>query len=177
MIRRPPRSTHCISSAASDVYKRQVWNTHTKVIPYTVRRPVYETKQRTINYTVNVPSYETRSRTINYTVMKPVTETRTRTVTSYVREAVPYTKTVTVNGGHWENRSYTVPGKSISRQVQGPGTWTWDPSTCRNVYQPGCCQTVCCETPARTCCKKVWVPTCEQKQVTCTRYVLSLIHI
>ena len=24
MIRRPPKSTHCISSAASDVYKRQV---------------------------------------------------------------------------------------------------------------------------------------------------------
>ena len=27
MIRRPPRSTHCISSAASDVYKRQKYNT------------------------------------------------------------------------------------------------------------------------------------------------------
>eukprot|EP00825_Cyclidium_porcatum_P020635 TRINITY_DN232_c0_g1_i10.p3 TRINITY_DN232_c0_g1~~TRINITY_DN232_c0_g1_i10.p3 ORF type:complete len:104 (+),score=37.71 TRINITY_DN232_c0_g1_i10:2-313(+) len=26
MIRRPPRSTHCISSAASDVYKRQTQN-------------------------------------------------------------------------------------------------------------------------------------------------------
>ena len=26
MIRRPPRSTHCISSAASDVYKRQLQN-------------------------------------------------------------------------------------------------------------------------------------------------------
>ena len=26
MIRRPPRSTHCISSAASDVYKRQLIN-------------------------------------------------------------------------------------------------------------------------------------------------------
>ena len=26
MIRRPPRSTHCISSAASDVYKRQVYD-------------------------------------------------------------------------------------------------------------------------------------------------------
>eukprot|EP00825_Cyclidium_porcatum_P010724 TRINITY_DN15493_c0_g1_i2.p1 TRINITY_DN15493_c0_g1~~TRINITY_DN15493_c0_g1_i2.p1 ORF type:complete len:167 (+),score=13.70 TRINITY_DN15493_c0_g1_i2:132-632(+) len=25
MIRRPPRSTHCISSAASDVYKRQIF--------------------------------------------------------------------------------------------------------------------------------------------------------
>eukprot|EP00826_Nyctotherus_ovalis_P007009 TRINITY_DN1171_c0_g2_i1.p1 TRINITY_DN1171_c0_g2~~TRINITY_DN1171_c0_g2_i1.p1 ORF type:complete len:243 (-),score=72.62 TRINITY_DN1171_c0_g2_i1:162-857(-) len=29
MIRRPPRSTHCISSAASDVYKRQV-NAHSQ---------------------------------------------------------------------------------------------------------------------------------------------------
>eukprot|EP00825_Cyclidium_porcatum_P016794 TRINITY_DN19703_c0_g1_i2.p2 TRINITY_DN19703_c0_g1~~TRINITY_DN19703_c0_g1_i2.p2 ORF type:complete len:155 (-),score=9.11 TRINITY_DN19703_c0_g1_i2:132-596(-) len=28
MIRRPPRSTHCISSAASDVYKRQVHYLH-----------------------------------------------------------------------------------------------------------------------------------------------------
>ena len=28
MIRRPPRSTHCISSAASDVYKRQQLDTN-----------------------------------------------------------------------------------------------------------------------------------------------------
>ncbi|CZR89300.1 hypothetical protein CDFC105_13221 [Clostridioides difficile] len=26
MIRGPPRSTHCISSAASDVYKRHIFN-------------------------------------------------------------------------------------------------------------------------------------------------------
>eukprot|EP00825_Cyclidium_porcatum_P036658 TRINITY_DN391_c0_g1_i2.p3 TRINITY_DN391_c0_g1~~TRINITY_DN391_c0_g1_i2.p3 ORF type:complete len:112 (+),score=16.90 TRINITY_DN391_c0_g1_i2:83-418(+) len=37
MIRRPPRSTHCISSAASDVYKRQVstqstWDTTKSLI-------------------------------------------------------------------------------------------------------------------------------------------------
>ena len=31
MIRRPPRSTHCISSAASDVYKRQTLLFETKV--------------------------------------------------------------------------------------------------------------------------------------------------
>eukprot|EP00826_Nyctotherus_ovalis_P061462 TRINITY_DN8750_c0_g1_i2.p1 TRINITY_DN8750_c0_g1~~TRINITY_DN8750_c0_g1_i2.p1 ORF type:complete len:223 (+),score=62.72 TRINITY_DN8750_c0_g1_i2:25-669(+) len=30
MIRRPPRSTHCISSAASDVYKRQVYTSCVK---------------------------------------------------------------------------------------------------------------------------------------------------
>eukprot|EP00825_Cyclidium_porcatum_P012947 TRINITY_DN16779_c0_g3_i1.p2 TRINITY_DN16779_c0_g3~~TRINITY_DN16779_c0_g3_i1.p2 ORF type:complete len:108 (-),score=44.26 TRINITY_DN16779_c0_g3_i1:63-386(-) len=32
MIRRPPRSTHCISSAASDVYKRQEDDMHVWVI-------------------------------------------------------------------------------------------------------------------------------------------------
>ena len=31
MIRRPPRSTHCISSAASDVYKRQSYDTAKKI--------------------------------------------------------------------------------------------------------------------------------------------------
>eukprot|EP00826_Nyctotherus_ovalis_P040473 TRINITY_DN3999_c0_g1_i1.p1 TRINITY_DN3999_c0_g1~~TRINITY_DN3999_c0_g1_i1.p1 ORF type:complete len:210 (-),score=62.64 TRINITY_DN3999_c0_g1_i1:250-858(-) len=31
MIRRPPRSTHCISSAASDVYKRQPMNCNKKI--------------------------------------------------------------------------------------------------------------------------------------------------
>ena len=34
MIRRPPRSTHCISSAASDVYKRQTHNHPTEIEPF-----------------------------------------------------------------------------------------------------------------------------------------------
>eukprot|EP00825_Cyclidium_porcatum_P030199 TRINITY_DN32056_c0_g1_i2.p1 TRINITY_DN32056_c0_g1~~TRINITY_DN32056_c0_g1_i2.p1 ORF type:complete len:289 (-),score=52.26 TRINITY_DN32056_c0_g1_i2:74-940(-) len=37
MIRRPPRSTHCISSAASDVYKRQdinKMNRYNNILPY-----------------------------------------------------------------------------------------------------------------------------------------------
>ena len=37
MIRRPPRSTQSRSSAASDVYKRQVLNGHTNVAPATAR--------------------------------------------------------------------------------------------------------------------------------------------
>eukprot|EP00826_Nyctotherus_ovalis_P056811 TRINITY_DN7746_c0_g1_i2.p1 TRINITY_DN7746_c0_g1~~TRINITY_DN7746_c0_g1_i2.p1 ORF type:complete len:199 (+),score=59.17 TRINITY_DN7746_c0_g1_i2:33-599(+) len=32
MIRRPPRSTHCISSAASDVYKRQPLSYHANIL-------------------------------------------------------------------------------------------------------------------------------------------------
>eukprot|EP00826_Nyctotherus_ovalis_P062751 TRINITY_DN9133_c0_g2_i2.p1 TRINITY_DN9133_c0_g2~~TRINITY_DN9133_c0_g2_i2.p1 ORF type:complete len:177 (+),score=88.48 TRINITY_DN9133_c0_g2_i2:70-531(+) len=39
MIRRPPRSTHCISSAASDVYKRQ---------PYYMSPEVYQNKPYTL---------------------------------------------------------------------------------------------------------------------------------
>eukprot|EP00826_Nyctotherus_ovalis_P057329 TRINITY_DN7833_c0_g1_i1.p1 TRINITY_DN7833_c0_g1~~TRINITY_DN7833_c0_g1_i1.p1 ORF type:complete len:177 (+),score=43.83 TRINITY_DN7833_c0_g1_i1:36-533(+) len=34
MIRRPPRSTHCISSAASDVYKRQVHEEQEDIISF-----------------------------------------------------------------------------------------------------------------------------------------------
>eukprot|EP00826_Nyctotherus_ovalis_P027261 TRINITY_DN2128_c0_g2_i5.p1 TRINITY_DN2128_c0_g2~~TRINITY_DN2128_c0_g2_i5.p1 ORF type:complete len:106 (+),score=5.85 TRINITY_DN2128_c0_g2_i5:25-318(+) len=34
MIRRPPRSTHCISSAASDVYKRQLLLRSLPVLSY-----------------------------------------------------------------------------------------------------------------------------------------------
>eukprot|EP00826_Nyctotherus_ovalis_P036230 TRINITY_DN3197_c0_g4_i1.p1 TRINITY_DN3197_c0_g4~~TRINITY_DN3197_c0_g4_i1.p1 ORF type:complete len:117 (+),score=5.64 TRINITY_DN3197_c0_g4_i1:23-352(+) len=39
MIRRPPRSTHCISSAASDVYKRQtpVCTTQHALMLYKIR--------------------------------------------------------------------------------------------------------------------------------------------
>ena len=37
MIRRPPRSTHCISSAASDVYKRQVSIVQEDQPPYLVK--------------------------------------------------------------------------------------------------------------------------------------------
>eukprot|EP00826_Nyctotherus_ovalis_P005027 TRINITY_DN11124_c0_g1_i2.p1 TRINITY_DN11124_c0_g1~~TRINITY_DN11124_c0_g1_i2.p1 ORF type:complete len:254 (+),score=28.38 TRINITY_DN11124_c0_g1_i2:23-763(+) len=39
MIRRPPRSTHCISSAASDVYKRQVYNPARTVNTETLQEP------------------------------------------------------------------------------------------------------------------------------------------
>ena len=38
MIRRPPRSTHCISSAASDVYKRQVIICHDSTLDRTTNR-------------------------------------------------------------------------------------------------------------------------------------------
>jgi len=40
MIRRPPRSTHCISSAASDVYKRKLHNVKAEPVTYLGRGAV-----------------------------------------------------------------------------------------------------------------------------------------
>eukprot|EP00825_Cyclidium_porcatum_P011361 TRINITY_DN15821_c0_g1_i2.p2 TRINITY_DN15821_c0_g1~~TRINITY_DN15821_c0_g1_i2.p2 ORF type:complete len:102 (-),score=32.66 TRINITY_DN15821_c0_g1_i2:16-321(-) len=47
MIRRPPRSTHCISSAASDVYKRQV---ESKTIKFSFGEHIESIKGRAGQY-------------------------------------------------------------------------------------------------------------------------------
>ena len=60
MIRRPPRSTHCISSAASDVYKRQddddiiVSRLVTDDLPeaVTLEKVVEETKKDSVLYQI-----------------------------------------------------------------------------------------------------------------------------
>ena len=44
MIRRPPRSTHCISSAASDVYKRQTLYGHENTLSVTVDQMIHHCK-------------------------------------------------------------------------------------------------------------------------------------
>ena len=51
MIRRPPRSTHCISSAASDVYKRQFLANHSNSIDSILGRitkPRFEDNERLV---------------------------------------------------------------------------------------------------------------------------------
>eukprot|EP00825_Cyclidium_porcatum_P024093 TRINITY_DN2662_c0_g1_i17.p2 TRINITY_DN2662_c0_g1~~TRINITY_DN2662_c0_g1_i17.p2 ORF type:complete len:134 (+),score=18.16 TRINITY_DN2662_c0_g1_i17:10-411(+) len=52
MIRRPPRSTHCISSAASDVYKRQVSTQSTWVGQQLKGNLAQLVEQRTLNPSV-----------------------------------------------------------------------------------------------------------------------------
>jgi len=55
MIRRPPRSTHCISSAASDVYKRQEFNLELGVWT----KPSHHTKQkRTEHVPLSTPAVQ-----------------------------------------------------------------------------------------------------------------------
>ena len=166
---------------------RTQWETKTRQIPYTVNRTVWETKTREVPYTVNKVVWENRTREIPHTVYRMVTEQRTRQVpyTVYrtiteqrervvnytVRRPVHYTKTIQIPSGHWQMVVTQRPGRKIRRVVQSPGTWTWDPCSCRCVYQPGCCRVVCCQGPPRQCCRRVWCPTICTKQIDCVRYV------
>eukprot|EP00825_Cyclidium_porcatum_P045259 TRINITY_DN6828_c0_g1_i4.p2 TRINITY_DN6828_c0_g1~~TRINITY_DN6828_c0_g1_i4.p2 ORF type:complete len:107 (+),score=33.68 TRINITY_DN6828_c0_g1_i4:77-397(+) len=73
MIRRPPRSTHCISSAASDVYKRQTQSTWEEQLQIQIQKDgqdkfeytqdkvknAFYDFQKQINYQVNKQQYQT----------------------------------------------------------------------------------------------------------------------
>jgi hypothetical protein len=134
-----------------------------------VCQPVWDTKTRDVCYTVCNPVWETRTR--EYTVCKPVWETRQREETYHVRVAVPYTKTVMVKSGHWETQTYEVPRPVCKINVREVGTYEWDPCLCKCVYKPGPCVTLTCQGPPRVCCKRVWVPTCVEKEICCVKYV------
>eukprot|EP00825_Cyclidium_porcatum_P012421 TRINITY_DN16481_c0_g1_i2.p2 TRINITY_DN16481_c0_g1~~TRINITY_DN16481_c0_g1_i2.p2 ORF type:complete len:200 (+),score=52.82 TRINITY_DN16481_c0_g1_i2:132-731(+) len=63
MIRRPPRSTHCISSAASDVYKRQVstqstWAQKREETQY--KRKLEQNKKKCLNKKQEQIEYENK---------------------------------------------------------------------------------------------------------------------
>ena len=105
--------------------------------------------------------------------MVPQQETRTREVVRYVTNPVNYTKTIQVNGGHWETVTEEVAGPVQRRTIREPGTWVWDASQCKCVYCPGECRVECVQCPPKTICKKVWVPTCETKEINCVRYERS----
>ncbi len=99
-------------------------------------KPVYEQHSKVINYTVMNRVVENHEKTINYTVMVPVTETKERTVTYNVTKPVNYTKTIQVKGGHWDTVTEEVPGPVVRKVTREPGTWSYDPCTCKCVLLP-----------------------------------------
>lgn len=125
--------------------------TEERTCTYNVVRCVPETSQVEETYTVMVPQQRTHTET--YMVRRPVTEQvevkymvrvpqrEQRTGHRLVRRLVPEqrTRTITVRGGHWETQMY---------QVQG-------------------CDACGCPV-TRTCCRRVWVPTCETREVPYT---------
>ena len=103
--------------------------------------------------------------------MKPVHETREREVCYTVCKPVKYTKTIQCRTGRWETQVCEKPGPVVTKCVQEPGCWVWDPCKCRCVYVPGQCKQVQIQCPPIRVCKKVWVPEIVEKEVECTKYV------
>ena len=149
---------------------KPVWETRTKDVCYTVCKPVWETRTKQICYTVCKPVWETRSRTVCYNVRKPVYETRTREVCRTIRRPVHFTRTVEVCTGHWDTHVEEIPGPVVQKCVQEPGCWNWDPCRCCCVFTPGASRVVEVQCPPRQICRKVWVPSVEQRTINCVRY-------
>ena len=123
-----------------------------KNICYTVCKPVYETKTNEICYTVCKPVYETKTREICYTVCKPVYETKTRRhllhgLQAGLRDLRAGRLLYGLQAGSLHARrsrfaaatgtprSRECPGPVITKCVQEPGCWVWDPCCCRCVLQ------------------------------------------
>jgi len=87
-----------------------------------------------------------------------------------VCKPVHYTRTIRECCGRWETQESCCPSPVVTKCVQEPGCWVWDPCCCRCVWCPGKCHTVCVQCPPRKVCKKVWVPEMQQRTINCVRY-------
>ena len=67
-----------------------------------------------------------------------------------------------------------MPGPVITKCVQEPGCWKWDPCCCRCVYCPGPCKQCQIQCPPVKVCKKVWVPEVQERQINCVKYVREM---
>lgn len=133
-------------------YQRAVYQTQTREVPYTVNIPVCETRSKDVSCLTYVPSYETRTRSISCTTYNPVQETSTRTIQYCVPRCVSYTRTISVPSGHWETRMVPCPS-CVSREC---------------TEQSGCCERT------KYICQRVWIPSVEQREVTCYKTVYDM---
>ena len=89
------------------------------------------------------------------------------------RTVAPDELTIIVNTGDWQCTQEYCPGPIVQRTCRMPGTWHFDPCTCKCTYCPGPCVSYSVQCPGKYVTKRVWVPRQECKKVCCTRYVLQ----
>lgn len=155
----------------------------------------YTKEEKTRTVKVSVPTWVEEERQVTVKKMVPVTKTVTvkkpvwtteaveKTRTECRRVPVTETKTVTVCGGHWEEQMVEVACGGSSGG-HGCGRKHCGLFHKHRRHCGDCCETAasdcggCEEAPATTLvCKKVWVPTTEQKEVTCTKYVTEKVEV
>lgn len=112
VIPRPSQADRASSQELSKpILPQPVVGSHTASQLRTLGR-VYETHEKVINYTVSVPVYETHTKELNYTVMRPATET-------FVKE-VHYTVIRTVAEEHSESNSDVGNDRIVKTVKQVP---------------------------------------------------------
>jgi len=152
-----------------------------KMVPVTktvtVKKPVWVEEEVQVTKKKMVPVTKT------VTVKKAVwsTEAVEKTRTECRRVPVTETKLVTVCGGHWEDQMVEVAcgGSSDS----GCGRKHCGLFHKHRRHCGGCCEPAadacggCEETATTLVCKKVWVPSTEQREVSCTHYVTEKVEV
>lgn len=150
---------------------RPVYQTCYREVTQRVCRPVYNTCYRQCNYTVCRPVYNTCYRDVTCTTWRTESQTCYRDVCYTVRRPIHETRNVEYCTGEWKTETYHVPGPVVTKCVRDPGTWELDPCTGCCCYKPGCCREVQVQCPGTTCCRRVWCPRTETRQVCTTRWV------
>jgi len=83
-------------------------------VPLNAMARIYETHEKVIHYSVRFPVYDTHTKEINYTVMKPVTETLTK--------EVRYTVLRTFTELHPNSESAEIKDRNVKTVKQIPET-------------------------------------------------------
>src|SRR5262249_53059141 len=123
-------------------------------------------------YTTWKPVYQTHTRMVPVTTWQTVPEQRCHTYKTYRCEPVYSERTVVVNTGCWKTEQQYIPGPVVQKCCRQPGTWHFDPCSCRCTYCPGPVVTYCVQCPGRWVCKPVWVPRQEVRRIPCCQYVM-----
>jgi len=105
-----------------------------------------------------------------------VQETVEKEIVKTVWKPVETTKTVSRKVGQWVVENYTIPATTRTQWVRTPSESVFDPATCRTVCKPGKLTRVCCEVPAKECCRKVFKINTVCEQVTCKSYVRECVR-
>src|SRR5262249_47178621 len=144
---------------------RPVYEQHVREHRYTVQRAVWQDYQVPVKWTTYRPVYEQHVRNVPVTTYRTVCEPRQYTYKTCTLERVWQEHPVRICTGEWREERHYVPGPVVTRTCKLPGTWTFDPCSCKSHYCPGPVTSYQVQCPGRWVCKKVWVPREETRMV------------
>src|SRR5262249_4064039 len=115
--------------------------------------------------------YQDHECEVPMTFCKTVSEPRSVMLKTYTREPVWTQKTIKVCTGNWHEERHYCPGPVQTYSCRLPGTWDFDPCSCKCCYCPGPVVQKSSQSPGHWVCNRTWVPREELRTVSCCHYV------